>query len=62
MTATADNQVVVHVTPSDPAALTMSLVTAMSALEEVGSPEGWLCTRNSAEAPSSSARLTTSRV
>ena len=42
--------------------MTMSLVTAMSALEGVGSPEGWLCTRISADAPSSSARLTTSRV
>jgi hypothetical protein len=32
------------VTLSAAAALTMSLVTAMSAFEGVGSPEGWLCT------------------
>jgi hypothetical protein len=50
------------VTPSGAAALTMSRVTAMSAFDGVGSPEGWLCTRMRAEAPSSSARFTTSRV
>ena len=44
------------VTPSGLAALMMSLVTAMSALDGVGSPDGWLCTRINADAPSSSAR------
>src|SRR5262249_23690129 len=50
-----------NATPSGAAAFLMSLVTAMSALEGVGSPEGWLWTRISAEAPRSSARLPTSR-
>src|SRR5215471_13365700 len=38
-----------NATPSGAAAFLMSLVTAMSALEGVGSPEGWLWTRISAE-------------
>ena len=38
-------------TPSGAAAFLMSWVTAMSALDGVGLPEGWLCTRISAEAP-----------
>src|SRR4051812_36435495 len=38
----------------------MDCVIWMSAREGVGSPEGWLCTRMTAVALSSSARLTTS--
>ena len=38
------------------------LVTSISACEGVGSPDGWLCTKISAEAPRSSARFMTSRV
>src|SRR5215472_13118073 len=33
-----------NATPSGAAAFLISLVTAMSALDGVGSPEGWLCT------------------
>ena len=47
--------------PSGLAAATTSLVTAMSAADGEGSPDGWLCTRISEEAESSSARRTTSR-
>jgi hypothetical protein len=37
------------VTPRGFAALMISRVTAMSAFDGVGSPEGWLCTRIRAE-------------
>ena len=41
------------VTPSGFAALIMSRVTAMSAFEGVGSPEGWLCTMSMLARPGS---------
>jgi hypothetical protein len=48
--------------PSGAAAFLMSWVTVMSAFDGVGSPEGWLCTRISAAAPSSSAIDSLARV
>lgn len=47
--------------PSLDAASWTSFVTAISAFDGVASPDGWLWTRMMAVAPSSSARLTTSR-
>jgi len=47
--------------PSGEAARAISRVISTSARDGVGSPEGWLCTRISAVAPTSSARFTTSR-
>ena len=47
--------------PSALAASCTCRVTEISACDGVGSPEGWLCTKISALAFSSSARLTTSR-
>src|SRR5580692_1972988 len=46
--------------PSGAAMSTIALVIWMSACDGVGSPEGWLCTRISAVADNSSARLMTS--
>ncbi len=47
--------------PSGLAMSMIALVIWMSAFDGVGSPEGWLCTRISAVADNSSARLITSR-
>src|SRR3712207_814491 len=47
--------------PNTPAAAFTSAVISMSAREGVGSPLGWLWTRISTVAPTSSARLTISR-
>jgi len=44
-----------------PAPSRISFVISMSSREGVGSPLGWLCTSTMADAPSSSARRTTSR-
>src|SRR5262249_19251176 len=47
--------------PSGPAMSMIALVIWISACDGVGSPGGWLCTRISAVADNSSARLITSR-
>ncbi len=61
MPVLADDDVIVHGMPSRVAIWTIALVIWISACDGVGSPEGWLCTRISAVADSSSARLITSR-
>ena len=50
-----------RLTPTVFSALRTSRVSAMSSREGEGSPVGWLCAMMRAEAPSSSARFTTSR-
>ena len=57
----ADDDVVVHRDAEGFATSMICWVIWMSARDGVGSPEGWLCTRITAVADSSSARLTTSR-
>ncbi len=62
MAVAADDDVVVHGDAERLGDVDDGLASsAISARDGVGSPEGWLCTRTSAVADSSSARLTTSR-
>ena len=61
MAGAADHQVIVDGDAERGAGLRDLLVSSMSARDGLGSPDGWLCTRMTALAPCSSARLITSR-